>query len=64
MTLVGEAQYKGLREVDRKKMLKTFEYGVKRSFSTQSSKDYSVDLRGVKDNEEDGIVEETISLAQ
>ncbi|KAF9874990.1 hypothetical protein CkaCkLH20_07684 [Colletotrichum karsti] len=66
-TLVGERQYEGIRSIDKKKMLRTFDFGVKRSFSAgpnQSRKEYSVDLRGVEDNEEEGILDETISLKQ
>ncbi|KAJ3526973.1 hypothetical protein NM208_g1479 [Fusarium decemcellulare] len=63
-TLVGEEQYRDLREIDKKKMMRIFENGVKRSFTVDSTKDYSVDLRGVKDNEEEGIVDETITLKQ
>lgn len=61
-TLVGKEQYSKIREIDKKKMLRTFEYGVKRSFVAESTKDYSVDLRGVEDNEEEGIIDETINL--
>ncbi|KAI8713929.1 hypothetical protein NCS52_01239000 [Fusarium sp. LHS14.1] len=61
-TLVGEAQYSGIRDIDKKKMLRVFEYGVKRCFTLESAKEYSVDLRGVEDNEKEGILDETIGL--
>lgn len=63
-TLVGEAQYSGIREIDKKKMLRVFEYGVKRCFTLESTKEYSVDLRGVEDNENEGVLDETIGLKQ
>ncbi|KAJ4245283.1 hypothetical protein NW762_014153, partial [Fusarium torreyae] len=61
-TLVGESQYNRLKDRDKKKMLLNFEYGVKRAFTVESTEDYSVDLRGVEDNEAEKIIDETISL--
>lgn len=43
-------------------MLKEFEFGIKRSFMGDDNKDYSVDLRGVEDNEEEGIVDDNVPL--
>ncbi|KAI1464857.1 uncharacterized protein F4812DRAFT_462181 [Daldinia caldariorum] len=60
--LIGEKQYAKIKEVSKKKMLKEFEFGIKRSFMGDDNKDYSVDLRGVEDNEEEGIVDDNVPL--
>ena len=62
MALVGEEQYAQIKEVSKKKMLREFEYGIKRSFTGDNSKDYSVDLKGVQDNEEEGIIDDSVPL--
>ncbi|KAI1660440.1 hypothetical protein F4813DRAFT_400656 [Daldinia decipiens] len=60
--LIGEKQYSQIKEVSKKKMLKEFEFGIKRSFMGDDNKDYSVDLRGVEDNEDEGIVDDNVPL--
>ncbi|KAF5013318.1 hypothetical protein FDECE_668 [Fusarium decemcellulare] len=61
-TLVGEGQYNRLRDKNKKDMMNKFENSVKRSFTADSTKDYWVDLRGVEDNEKEGIDDESITL--
>ncbi|EEU38428.1 uncharacterized protein NECHADRAFT_88549 [Fusarium vanettenii 77-13-4] len=61
-TLVGKDQYSKLKEINKKKMMRVFEYGVKRCFTLESTKEYSVDLKGVEDNERHGIEDDTITL--
>ncbi|KAL8953266.1 MAG: hypothetical protein Q9222_000871 [Ikaeria aurantiellina] len=61
-TLVGEAQYNSIKETNRKKMMKEFEYGIKRSFSEKNDQIYSVDLRGVKDDYKSNIIDDTITV--
>lgn len=63
-TLVGKDQYSKLKEINKKKMMRVFEYGVKRCFTLESTKEYSVDLKGVEDNERHGIEDDTITLDQ
>ncbi|KAJ4156413.1 hypothetical protein NW754_008041 [Fusarium falciforme] len=63
-TLVGKDQYSKLKEINKKKMMRVFEYGVKRCFTLESTKEYSVDLKGVEDNARHGIEDDTISLDQ
>ncbi|KAF2643572.1 actin-like ATPase domain-containing protein [Massarina eburnea CBS 473.64] len=60
-TIVGEEEYKAIKERDKKKMLQEFELSVKRTYSGDD-KPYSVDLRGVQDNLDDGIDDDTITL--
>ncbi|RSL54238.1 hypothetical protein CEP54_009995 [Fusarium duplospermum] len=60
--LVGECQYSKIKDIHKKKMMRTFESGVKRCFAYGSNKEYSVELRGVEDNLTEGIEEETIIL--
>lgn len=62
VTIVGEAQYARLKENNKKRMLRDFEYGIKRSFTGDPGKDYSVELKGVEDNEEEGIDDDSIPL--
>ncbi|KJZ69823.1 hypothetical protein HIM_10776 [Hirsutella minnesotensis 3608] len=62
--IVGQEQYGTVSELNKKRMLKDFEFGVKRCFTVESKKDYSVDLRGVKDDFMAGIIDETINLKQ
>ncbi|KAH6895964.1 hypothetical protein B0T10DRAFT_545558 [Thelonectria olida] len=61
-TLVGEREYSRIRPLDKRRMMKMFELGVKRSFTLESNKDYSVELIGVEDNPDEGIVEDMINL--
>ncbi|UPL01930.1 hypothetical protein LCI18_012864 [Fusarium solani-melongenae] len=61
-TLVGKDQYRKLKEINKKKMMRVFEYGVKRCFTLESTKEYTVDLKGVEDNESHGIEDDTITL--
>jgi hypothetical protein len=62
ITLVGEQQYERTKDAHKRKMLKEFEYGIKRSFTGDASRDYSVELKGVEDNEEEGILDDTIPI--
>ncbi|KAH7008907.1 hypothetical protein EDB80DRAFT_574486 [Ilyonectria destructans] len=61
-TLVGETQYANIKPIHKLRMMKMFELGVKRSFTSESNKDYSVDLRGVEDNFDEGIEDDCITL--
>ncbi|MCJ1471207.1 hypothetical protein MMC07_009855 [Pseudocyphellaria aurata] len=60
-TIVGEAQYNRIKEKNRKKMMKEFEFGIKRAFDGNDDQ-YSVDLRGVKDDRKNGILNDTIKI--
>jgi hypothetical protein len=62
ISLVGPEVYAGIKQANRNKMLRDFEFGVKRAFDGSSDKDYSVDLKGIDDDEEKGIVDDTIPL--
>ncbi|OCL04566.1 hypothetical protein AOQ84DRAFT_415939 [Glonium stellatum] len=61
-TIVGETAYLKIREDNRKKMLQEFEYGIKRAFCDDAEEPYSVDLKGVKDDSENGIFDGTIEV--
>ena len=61
-TLVGKDQYNSIKEVNRKRMMEDFEYGIKRTFSEKSVQTYSVDLRGVKDDPENNVMDGTITI--
>ena len=61
-TIVGEAEYNNIKESNRKKMMREFEYGIKRSFSEKNDQVYSVDLRGVKDDPKNNIIDDTITV--
>ncbi|KAL8759425.1 MAG: hypothetical protein Q9199_000795 [Rusavskia elegans] len=61
-TIVGEAQYNSIKETNRKKMMKEFEYGIKRTFSEKNDQTYSVDLRGVKDDYKNNVIDDTITV--
>lgn len=43
-------------------MMKEFEFGVKRTFNGQDDRKHSVDLKGVKDDPENHIVDDTITI--
>lgn len=60
--MIGEVQYNRIKETNRKKMMREFEYGIKRTFSETSDQIYSVDLRGVEDDPENGIIDDTITV--
>jgi hypothetical protein len=62
--LIGKEQWDSLKDRDKKKMSREFEFGVKLSFTADSTRQYSVDLRGVKDNPAEGILDDTITLKQ
>ncbi|KAM0233582.1 hypothetical protein ACHAP5_010343 [Fusarium lateritium] len=62
--LVGESQYDGLKDQYKNMMLMDLESGVKPSFTSESTKQYSVNLMGVEDNEKEGILDATITLKQ
>ena len=61
-TMIGETEYNRLKESNRKKMMTDFEYQVKRNFSEHHDIPYSVDLKGVKDDPENDIHDDTIKL--
>ncbi|KAL8708386.1 MAG: hypothetical protein Q9225_007610 [Loekoesia sp. 1 TL-2023] len=61
-TLVGAPQYRSIKESNRKRMMKDFEFGIKRCFSGSNDPVFSVDLRGVEDDPKNGIVDDTITL--
>lgn len=61
-TIVGESQYESITPRYRKMMENEFEHGVKRTFNGDPKVPFSVDLVGVKDNEAEGISDETITL--
>ena len=63
-TIVGEDQYYSIKETNRKKMMRDFEYGVKRTFSEKNDQTYSVDLKGVRDDYRMDIVDDTITLSR
>ena len=60
--LIGEKEYKSIRESSRKKMMTEFEYGIKRTFTGRNDQPYSVDLRGVKDDPANNIIDDTITI--
>ena len=59
--LVGEQQYASINEKAKVNMRRDFEMGVKRMFSGDD-RDYSVDLMGVENNEQENIYDDTIQL--
>ena len=61
-TIIGEMEFQSIKESNRKKMMREFEYGIKRCFSEQNDQTYSVDLKGVKDDPKNGIVDDTITV--
>ena len=61
-TLVGVMEYNSIKESNRKKMMREFEYGIKRCFSEHNDQTYSVDLKGVKDDPKNGILDDTITV--
>ena len=61
-TIIGEMEFRGIKESNRKKMMREFEYGIKRCFSENNDQTYSVDLKGVKDDPKNGIVDDTITV--
>lgn len=60
--LVGQEVYSALKSENKDKMLLEFEFGIKRAFNGDGHQDYSVDLKGIEDNEEEGIIDFTIPL--
>jgi hypothetical protein len=61
-TIVGESAYANLKESSKKRMLADFEYQIKRSFDPVNQSEYSVELRGVEDNERHNIRDDTIVI--
>lgn len=61
-TKVGEEQYNSIRLIDMKAMRSHFDIGIKRAFDWNSKKEYYIDIRGVKDNELEGIQDEMIKI--
>ena len=43
-------------------MMREFEYGIKRTFTGENDQPYSVDLRGVNDDPDNDIVDNTITI--
>ena len=60
--LVGANEYNNIKESSRKKMMREFEYGIKRTFTGKDDQPYSVDLRGVKDDPSNNIIDDTITI--
>lgn len=60
--LVGREQYEGLRPRNKRRMMEAFEFGIKRSFSKEDTANLSVDLKGVEDDDENGIDDEIITI--
>ena len=63
-TLVGRKEYDKIKAKDKKKMLRDFEFGIKRAFNKDDVVNHSVDLRGVEDSPEHGIEDDTIQIKQ
>ena len=61
-TLVGRKEYDKIKAKDKKKMLRDFEFGIKRAFSKDDVVNYSVDLKSVEDNPDYGIEDDTIQI--
>lgn len=61
-TLVGVEKYSIIKESNKKRMMRDFEAGVKRAYAGDPNKEYTVDLRGVEDDESNDICDETITL--
>ena len=69
-TLVGSDRFYnesedlgGIQASSRKKMMDIFEHRVKRVFTGLSDQDYSVELKGVVDDEIAGIEDDTIAVS-
>jgi hypothetical protein len=60
---VGEAEYGKISEKHRKRMMLDFDVQVKRSFGAQEQKNRTVELRGVENNDREGIIDENILLS-
>lgn len=61
-TIIGEIEYRSIKENNRKKMMREFEYGIKRCFNENNDQTYSVDLKGVKDDPKNGVIDDTITV--
>lgn len=60
---VGRENYSNIRERYRKRMMLDFEAQVKRNFGGQDEDMRSVELVGVEDNPEEGIIDENVTLS-
>lgn len=60
-TLVGEGPWQYIRDKAKKKMMQEFELSIKRCYAGTNT-EFSVDLPGVEDNEDEGIDDDTITL--
>jgi hypothetical protein len=60
---VGRENYGNIRERSRKRMMLDFEAQVKRNFGGQDEDMRSVELLGVEDNPEEGIIDESVTLS-
>jgi hypothetical protein len=60
---VGRENYGNIRERYRKRMMLDFEAQVKRNFGGQDEDMRSVELVGVEDNPEEGIIDENVTLS-
>lgn len=58
--IVGEEQWGTLKVRSKQKMMSEFE-SIKRAFAGDDQQ-FSVDLQGVKDNPDEGIEDETITI--
>lgn len=59
-TKVGQLAYSKLKDTAKKNMFQDFEYQIKRGFDPVNQQEYSVGLKGVEDNEDQGISDDTI----
>ena len=61
-TICGETEYRSLKESNRKKMMREFDTQIKRCFNGHDDHTYSVDLKGVKEDPEHGVLDDTITI--
>lgn len=59
---IGKAQWDKTKDFAKRKMLSEFEYSIKRGFGISTQTEYSVELRGVEDDPEQGIRDEMINV--
>jgi hypothetical protein len=62
-TKVGENQYNEIRGKYKKRMMLDFDVQVKRNFSGRDEKKRAVELRDVKSNPKEGVIDENITLS-
>lgn len=61
-TKVGQAAYSNLKDTAKKNMFQDFEYQIKRGFDPVNQDEYSVGLKGVEDNVDQGITDDMIMV--